>query len=234
MDLLPPKWREAFFTLTGIGVCVTVSRGGYVVWLVAAAGMILAKQLRLRFLLKLIGYAVALAAVTYLGARTFAILPSCLKPADVSYLGANRFSTSPVDDSLYIRIQMLEAGLRGLATSGWFGAGIGYPIKLTRALIGLSSGSQTLYLDMMLQFGIFGLLLIVLTVYLLLRHPYSNHIRPWTFIMVWLAWSWLDSNMFLSMSELVILALQMAMIAGPAYSLDGYNPLPRLKGMHSK
>ena len=221
MDLLPSKWREPFFILAGIGVCVTVSRGGYVVWLLAATGMILTKQLRWRTLLKLVGAAAALVAVAYLGARTFAILPPCLRPADVSYLAANRFSTSPVDNSLYIRADMLKAGMTGLVKAGWTGAGIGYPLKLTRALIGLSSGSQTLYLDMMLQFGVFGLGLIALTVYLLLRRPYFNDIRPWTFVIIWLAWSWLDSNMFLSISELAILALEMAMISGPPYSIYG-------------
>ncbi len=220
MDILPLKWRELFFTLAGLGACFTVSRGGYVAWLLAAAGMIFTKQLRWRVLLNLIGGMLALAAIAYLVARTFAILPSCLTPRDVTYLASNRLSMSLVDNSLYIRANMLNAGLAGLAKAGWAGAGIGFPVKLTRALIGISSGSQTLYLDMVLQFGIFGLLLIALVVYLLLRRPYSNNIRPWTYVMVWLAWSCLDSNMLSSISELVILALQMAMVSEPEFTFN--------------
>lgn len=228
-DMLSPKWRELFLTLVLVGVCVTVSRGGYVVWLLAAAGMILTKQLRWRTLLKLVGAAAALAAVAYLGARTFAILPSCLRPADVSYLAANRFSTSPADDSLYVRTQMLQTGLRGLAKSGWVGAGIGYPLKLIRQHMGLTTGTQILYLDMALQFGVLGIVLIVLTMYLMLHTNFPGSIRPATFVVVWLAWSCLDSDMFLSISKVVIMALQMAMVSGPPYIFDGGNLLRRLR-----
>ena len=168
ISVVPPKWRFIFSMLVGVGVLITFSRGGWLLWGVAISGLVFYNYLTISG--RAIGSVIALLAVLLIYSLYSGAMLEWLKWLGVSdYLhpgaiariaGDESFS----DDSAVSRIQAAYHAWGIFAEHPWFGSGLGYTREWD---FGVSP--HNMFLTMAAEGGVVGVGILTWLFYLLWR-----------------------------------------------------------------
>lgn len=155
VTLLPSRFRAALLAATSASVFVTFSRGALVVWLVMLVAFALQRIVSKRSLLT---SHIVLVSVGFLFTATYAAIQIDQSSVN-NLLGRLDWLSNPwmlQDDSGLERTEVLRLGWVYFLDSPAFGHGMG----ITRVWED-RSGTHNMYLELMVQFGTFGPLLLL-------------------------------------------------------------------------
>lgn len=167
LDLIPPRWRLAFALFVGTGVAVTFSRSAMLGWAIVMIITLWTKQISLRRSLA-VGFAIAVLAAVGLAWQWQGVMD---KLKDSNVLNANVMGrlewlnrAEAQDNSALEREAVAAIALDLFADSPLVGNGVGASRKLLAIQGGVEISSHNQYLNLMVDHGFLGCLLLPLLV----------------------------------------------------------------------
>jgi len=173
IQLLTVRWRALFVFAIGLGILATFSRAALAGWTAVAASLML-EELRAsgiaRVFMKLVAIAV-LVGVVVIGVLHSLNSEQSAALGDVvaDRLGSFMSEDARDDTSTSERRELTDQAMESIGQHPWFGAGLG-----TNRFLDRETGSHNQYLDLMVQHGIIGVLVLPL---LAVALTYGSH-RP--------------------------------------------------------
>ncbi|MEK6302022.1 MAG: O-antigen ligase family protein [Acidobacteriota bacterium] len=163
VDLIPPRWRLAFALLVGAGVAVTVSRSAMAGWAIVMLIMMWTKQLKLRRSLA-VGFGVTLIAVVTLAWQWDTVIfglkdSNVLNVNVIGRLEGMNQGEAP-DDSAFDRGEVAAIAFDLFADSPLIGNGVGASRRLLTISGGIQISSHNQYLNLMVDHGLLGCLIL--------------------------------------------------------------------------
>jgi O-antigen ligase len=167
LDLIPPRWRLAFALLVGTGIAITVSRSAMSGWAIVMFIMLWTKQINLRRSLA-VGLAITIIGAILLAWQWDNVMDK-LKASNVlndNVMGRLEWFNQPManDDSAIEREAVAAIAFDMFADSPLIGNGVGASRKLLMIAGGIQISSHNQYLNLMVDHGILGCLLLPLLV----------------------------------------------------------------------
>lgn len=221
MGLLNVRWRGVFVLVVGLGVLTTFSRAALAAWLIVAASLMI-RDLRTlgigRLVAKLVAASVVVGAVSGIALYNLSSeQTAAMEGVIADRLGSFMSEDAQDDVSTSERRQLLAMVGARIWQHPWFGGGLG-----TNRFLDRETGSHNQYLDLMVQHGVVGLLVLPL---LCLALIYGSH-RPQRgnavqFALLLMFWGLFSHNM---LDERYLL---MAVVVQAAISRDSYLPPAR-------
>lgn len=167
LDLIPPRWRLAFALLVGTGVGVTFSRAAMTGWAIVILIMFWTKQINLRRSLA-VGVAITVISAVLLAWQWDNVMDK-LSTSNVlndNVMGRLAWINQPMadDNSTVERTAVAAIAFEMFADNPLIGNGVGASRKLLTIAGGIQISSHNQYLNLMVDHGILGCLLLPLLV----------------------------------------------------------------------
>ncbi len=217
IHVVPAKWREILVVVVGIGVAVTFSRAGLIVWTIMACLFLLFAFISIRRL------GIVLAIFTVAGAAAIFVTDHILFDlmSDVISLNPDvdsriQFFSSLLreDFSVEERQSLVALGWRMFTEHPFLGAGIGATQTQAVGVVGREAGTHNMYLTLMAEHGIAGFFVIPLMTLLAAWGAYGNERKTAiVFAVVILVWALFDHNLLDTPSKLMMFSIQCAAVS---------------------
>lgn len=221
------KWRPMFALWTGLGVVLSFSRAGYLLYPVAIFGLAWQRLIPLkRFAWQGAVFAASIAVLLVISAHLSWKVSYCLgivQSPNTSHLldgisssinSDPSVSGSGVSSSISERIVLLRAAMDLASQSDYLGAGLGALAEATAPLVGRAMGAHNMYLQLMAEAGIPGLLLMPWVLWMLARAQTGGEPKiSFIFASVYGLWALFDHNMLDTFAKLLALALMFASVS---------------------
>ncbi len=188
IHLLNVRWRAVFVFAIGLGILATFSRAALAGWSAVAASLML-EELRSAGIARLFTKLIAIG--TLVAVVVVSILYN-LNPEQSAALGdvvADRLGSFMSEDarddtSTSERRELTDQAMESIGQRPWFGAGLG-----TNRFLDREAGSHNQYLDLMVQHGITGVLVLPLLAVALIygsRRPARADAMRFAFLLLFL------------------------------------------------
>jgi len=165
LDLIPSRWRLAFVLLVGTGVAVTFSRAAMTGWAIVVFITFWTRQINLRRSLA-VGFTIMVISALLLAWQWDNVMDK-LKVSNVlndNVMGRLEWLNQPMadDNSSLERAAVAAIAFERFADAPLIGSGIGASRKLLTITGGLQISSHNQYLNMMVDHGLLGFLVLPL------------------------------------------------------------------------
>lgn len=220
---IPQKWRSPYVALSGLGVVLTFSRAGYLVWLLAVFGLAWKRTMSIRQFIVMVVLAIVTTFIFFLSAAHVSqkahyciqVYPQANHLLDGTSLWGSDVLSQPISDqhigSTFVRLRLLQVVSKLVLHSNGLGAGLGSVAEATTSVVGTPSGAHNMYLQLFAELGIPGLIFIPWMLWLLIRlHTGKKDDIVPVFVGVYALWALFDHDLLDTFSKLLALSLMFA------------------------